>query len=98
MDRLASQGIVLDRHYVARICSPSRCAFQTGRNPIYVNTLNDPNGNYNLDDPVSGFSGIPRNMTVIAEKLAGVNYSTIYLGKWHVGLATPQHTPKGSEP
>ncbi len=67
----------------------------TGRNPIHVNTGNDPLTLYNPKDQVSGFAGIPRNMTAIAEKLAAVGYETVQAGKWHVGLATPDHTPKG---
>ena len=57
-------GIILDRHYVFRFCSPSRSAFQTGRNPIHVNVINNPIGSVNLSHPDVGFSGIPRNMTV----------------------------------
>lgn len=95
MDGLASEGVILDRHYVFRFCSPSRSAYQTGRNPIHVNVLNSPLGMFNLSDPVSGFSGIPRNMSTIAEKLASVGYRTIQSGKWHCGLATADHTPKG---
>ncbi|KAG5189698.1 alkaline-phosphatase-like protein, partial [Tribonema minus] len=33
LDQLAAKGLVLDRHYTAPICSPTRAAFQTGRNP-----------------------------------------------------------------
>ena len=32
MDELAAEGIILDRHYVYRFCSPSRSSFNTGRN------------------------------------------------------------------
>ena len=81
LDALVSDGVLLDRHYVFRFCSPSRCAFTSGRNPIHVNLFNDALGEYNLADPVSGFSGIPRNMTGIAEKLAGAGYSTVAAGK-----------------
>lgn len=95
MDALAAQGVILDRHYTHRFCSPSRSAFQTGRAPIHVNVLNDAIGDVNKKDPVSGFSGIPRNMTSIAEKLASVGYDTVMAGKWHAGLATPDHTPHG---
>ncbi len=57
-------GIILDRHYVFRFCSPTRSAFQTGRNPIHVNVVNDDIGSVNLSHPITGFAGIPRNMTV----------------------------------
>lgn len=60
-----------------------------------VNVLNDALGDVNASDPVSGYQGIPRNMTALASKLAAVGYRTIHAGKWHVGLATPDHTPQG---
>ena len=34
-------------------------------------------------------------MTCIAEKLLAAGYSTHMVGKWDVGIATPQHSPKG---
>ena len=50
---------------------------------------------YNPKDPVSGFQGIPRNMTVIAEKMKKVGYQTHQVGKWDAGMATPTHIPTG---
>lgn len=50
---------------------------------------------YNVNDPVSGYSGIPTNMTTIATKLAGAGYSPHAIGKWDVGMATYTHTPAG---
>lgn len=84
MDDLAANGVILDRHYVFRFCSPSRSSFQTGRNPIHVNTGNDYLTLVNKQDPVAGFAGIPRNMTVLAEKLAAAGYATAQAGKWRV--------------
>lgn len=82
MDALAASGVILDRHYVYRFCSPSRSSFHTGRNPIHVNTGNDALTLVNPKDPVSGFAGIPRNMTAIAEKMAAAGYATGQAGKW----------------
>lgn len=95
MDQLAAEGVILDRHYVFQYCSPSRSALHTGRNPIHVNVLNSPLSVANPADPVSGFAGIPRNMTALPAKLAAVGYETVQAGKWHIGLASPDHTPKG---
>ena len=39
----------------------------------------DP-GYSNASDPVSGFQGIPRNMTVIAAKLKEAGYATHHIG------------------
>ena len=94
-DSLCEKGIELDQHYAYQFCSPSRCSLLSGRLPIHVNIINGDPTQCNLDDPVSGFSGIPRNMTSIAEKLRSAGYMTHHVGKWNAGMATPDHTPQG---
>mmetsp|Transcript_61810 Transcript_61810/g.171314 ORF Transcript_61810/g.171314 Transcript_61810/m.171314 type:complete len:688 (-) Transcript_61810:103-2166(-) len=95
IDALADAGIVLERHYAYKMCSPSRSALISGRLPVHVNTVNMPTTFYNKDDPVSGSGGIPRNMTGLAEKMRLGGYRTHMVGKWDVGMATPEHTPAG---
>lgn len=95
VDALVADGILLDRHYGAPICSPSRCALQTGRYPVHVNAKNTGVLVNNPADPVSGYQGIPRNMTGVAQKLKQAGYSTAMVGKWDAGMATPEHTPWG---
>ncbi|CAE7034873.1 Arsb [Symbiodinium natans] len=96
LDRLIDEGILLSRHYGFKTCSPSRSALQTGRLAVHVNIEQDVMlSTANYEDPMSGYSGIPRNMTGIAEKLRSAGYRTHMVGKWDVGMATPDHTPKG---
>ena len=76
-------------------CSPSRSSYQSGRLPIHVNVVNLDMSFANASDPVSGFAGVPRNMTGIAAKLKSAGYATHMVGKWDAGMATPDHTPKG---
>lgn len=85
IDALVASGIRLDRFYAHKFCSPTRSALQTGRSPYMVNVLNSDIGQSNPDDPVSGFQGVPRNMTGIATKLKGMGYATHQVGKWHAG-------------
>jgi len=95
IDALVKDGIELDRHYTYHYCSPSRSTLQSGRLSVHVA--------YGFDDPMlvsktdhmSGFSGIPRNMTGIAAKMKSAGYRTHMTGKWDAGMATWDHTPMG---
>ena len=95
INRLVASGVLLDRFYVYRTCSPSRSAFLTGRVPTRVNIAQVSSFAVNPSDPVSGFFGIPRNMTTLGEAMTRAGYRTVYTGKWDVGLATPRHLPPG---
>mmetsp|Transcript_29342 Transcript_29342/g.68075 ORF Transcript_29342/g.68075 Transcript_29342/m.68075 type:complete len:689 (+) Transcript_29342:92-2158(+) len=95
IDALAGDGIILDRHYSYRICGPARSALLSGRLAPHVLVKNVAVTASNRDDPVSGFAGIPRNMTGMGAKVKQGGYRTYYTGKWDAGMATPQHTPYG---
>ena len=86
INSLINSSILLNRHYVFKYCSPSRCALQSGRNPIHVNVVNSPMAQHNeLVDPIGGYQGIPLNMSTISSKLAGAGYQTHAVGKWNAG-------------
>eukprot|EP00051_Salpingoeca_urceolata_P028419 m.486761 g.486761 ORF g.486761 m.486761 type:complete len:573 (-) comp24586_c0_seq1:69-1787(-) len=95
MDALVAQGINLNRHYAFKYCSPSRSALQSGRNPVHVNDVNKPIGIHNKNDLMSGFAGIPRNMTGMAELMRAAGYKTTFSGKWDAGMALAEQTPHG---
>lgn len=95
LDQLVAEGIELDRNYAYAVCAPTRSAAQTGRNPLHVNAINMDPLNYNPKDNVSGFMGVPRPMTGIADVLKKAGARTHFFGKWDVGMATFDHTPRG---
>ena len=93
-DDLVKNGLELDQNYVYHFCSPSRSALMTGRLPIHVNDLKGES-EYNPDDLIAGYSGIPPKMTGIAEKLKMAGYETHMVGKWHAGSVTFDQIPTG---
>ena len=89
IDALIADGILLERNYVFKYCSPSRCALQSGRNPVHVNVVNSPMAQHNeAVDPIGGYQGMPLNMSTVASKLAGVGYKTAAVGKWNAGACS----------
>ena len=98
-DALIKEGILLERHYASSSSGPSRCSLLSGRLPSHFapkpEGLSTTHMFWNQADNVSGFYGIPRNMTGIASKLKEAGYSTHFVGKWDAGMATPEHTPFG---
>ena len=65
------------------------------RNPINVNVVNGPTTSFNPNDTVSGFSGIPINMTTLPEKMRAGGYIPHAIGKWHAGMYSHRQTPLG---
>lgn len=95
IDTIASEGIKLTRHYSYKFCSPTRSSLQSGRLPVHVNTVNIQPESVNKFNKVSGYAGIPPNMTSIAKKLSAAGYKTYATGKWDAGMAHVLQTPVG---
>jgi arylsulfatase A-like enzyme len=87
MDALAGSGTVIQRHYVHKMCTPSRASFLTGRLPMHVQDT--------LDNPEVSAAGVPYNMSSIAQVLKRGGFSTAMVGKQDQGMATETHTPRG---
>ena len=81
LDALADDGVLLTHHMAYKICAPSRAALHSGRLPTHVNTENTAQSAHNPRDPVSGFAGVPRNMTTLGTKMRDAGYKTVFIGK-----------------
>jgi arylsulfatase A len=78
IDGLARSGVRFTQYYVAHVvCSPSRAALLTGRQPFRTGIV----GVLRPDSP----SGIPDDEITLAEALKRVGYVTQAIGKWHLG-------------
>ncbi|GAB3020168.1 arylsulfatase [Niabella terrae] len=87
IDGLARDGVVLDRFYVAPICSPTRAGIMTGRYPDRLG-LRD-----NVIAPWLNF-GIDTAEQYIPELLATAGYrNRAAIGKWHLGHARKAYLP-----
>src|ERR1035438_6822210 len=78
LDRMAAEGMRFTQFYSANpVCSPSRAALLTGRYPTRtgVPKVLFPTDTTGLDD----------SETTIAQMLKQQDYSTICIGKWHLG-------------
>ncbi|ELT92899.1 hypothetical protein CAPTEDRAFT_165852 [Capitella teleta] len=86
LDRLASNGVILNASYALSTCSPSRTALLTGRYPF---KLGLQHGVVKKGKPY----GLPLNITLLPQKLKHLGYSTHAIGKWHLGFCRWEYTP-----
>ena len=83
LDELASNGVKLDRNYTFPICSPTRAALMTGKNPI----------RYGVDGPMENDAMLSEDLTLLPEYLKQGGYKTWMVGKWHLGMAKQSAMP-----
>lgn len=81
IDRLAAGGLRYTGFHTTALCSPSRAALLTGRNPHAVGMRGISNWNTGYPHMRGGIS--PRAAT-IAELLRASGYATYAAGKWHL--------------
>jgi arylsulfatase B len=86
--QLSQEGVILDRHYTYKYCSPARSSLLSGRFPLHV-TQNNKN---NL---INNPGGADLRMELLPARLKKTqgNYSTACIGKWHVGARSKANLP-----
>lgn len=87
IDRLAKEGIALNRFYTAAVCSPTRAGLMTGRYPDRFGLRST------VIPPWSEF-GVDINEVFLPQMLAEAGYKNrAILGKWHLGHASLKYHP-----
>ena len=85
LNRLAEEGVRLDRFYANPICSVTRAALMTGM--------------HTLRTGVENFSGLDLKYQTLPQVLREAGYQTWMCGKWHLGgdrensLSGPEYLP-----
>ena len=77
IDRLAREGVSLMRMYTEPSCTPTRVAMMTGRTPFRTG--------FDEAKAVPEGEGLPGWELTLAEVLSKAGYSTVHIGKWHLG-------------
>ena len=86
LDRIAAEGAQLNRFYTTPICSPTRAALMTGRDPIRLGVA------YSTIMPWQN-NGIHPDETFLPELFLSAGYQTAMVGKWHLGHAQQSYHP-----
>ncbi|MBT5705435.1 MAG: sulfatase-like hydrolase/transferase, partial [Verrucomicrobia bacterium] len=98
IDRLAAEGIRFTDFYAAgTVCSPTRCAVQSGQNQARIGITDFISGHWRPFERVitpRPTMALPLDIVTIAESMKAADYATGYIGKWHLGNGPayqPQH-------
>ena len=86
MDRIASEGMMLEKFYSNPICTPTRSALMTVRDSIKLGLAHAvlmawQDGGVSLDE------------RFMPEDYKDAGYDTAMVGKWHLGHTIEQHLP-----
>lgn len=86
IDKLAREGMQLNRFYSFPVCSPTRSALMTGRSPMRLGL------GYTVIRPWSSY-GLPLAEHTLAQSFQQAGYQTAMAGKWHLGHAQKNFFP-----
>ncbi|XP_067929665.1 arylsulfatase B-like [Watersipora subatra] len=86
IDALKEAGIRLTSNYAAPVCSASRSALMTGKDPHH-------NGFQHMVFAVQAPSCLPLEHTLLPKYMKNEGYVTKMLGKWHLGYCAEECLP-----
>lgn len=86
IDRIAREGLTLNRFYAMPICTPTRSALMTARDPMKLGTI------------YAGFQpwqngGVSPDEHFMPQSFQAAGYQTVMIGKWHLGHTTEPLVP-----
>jgi arylsulfatase A-like enzyme len=88
LDRLAADGMLFTRMRAnCTVCSPTRAALMTGR---YADRVGVPG--VIRTQPANSWGYLAPGVPTLADHLRPAGYATAIIGKWHLGLESP-NTP-----
>jgi arylsulfatase A-like enzyme len=86
IDRLAREGAAFERFYATPICSPTRAALMTGRDPMRLGVA------YAVIMAWDN-NGIHPDEHFMPQTFQAAGYQTAMVGKWHLGHAQQTYHP-----
>ena len=87
LDRLARQGLELDRFYVQAVCSPTRGALMSGKYPFNLGLQVDVIRPWDV-------YGLNLDEKTLPQYFKDAGYATAIVGKWHLGLSRQAFLPQ----
>jgi len=87
IDRLAAEGLELDRFYVHPLCSVTRAALMTGRLPMRIGVTR----NF-----LQAREGLSVDERLVSQAFQAAGYQTCLVGKWHLGGTTDERWAPGA--
>ena len=87
IDKLAEDGVELNRFYSNPVCSPTRASLLTGLH-IFNHGVVRP-----FMNPAAEQTGMPPELKIMPQYFKEAGYQTALSGKWHLGTAKEEFWP-----